>query len=64
MTLTDNDPMPFGKHKGTPMANVPDHYLKWLHAEISLELMRGRKISQEQQSVLDYIQDYGIENLK
>lgn len=29
--LTDNDTMPFGKHKGTKMANVPDSYLLWLH---------------------------------
>lgn len=28
--LTDNSPMPWGKHKGTAMANVPAHYLLWL----------------------------------
>ena len=31
MTLTDNSPMPFGKYKGTAMANVPADYLIWLH---------------------------------
>lgn len=29
--LTDNDIMPFGKHKGIKMANVPDSYLLWLY---------------------------------
>lgn len=29
--LSDNDPMPFGKHQGTKMANVPADYLLWLH---------------------------------
>ncbi|MEO6522194.1 MAG: DUF3820 family protein [Mucilaginibacter sp.] len=30
---TDNTPMPWGKHKGVALANVPDDYLKWLHVE-------------------------------
>ena len=29
MVLTDESPMPFGKHKGTTMANVPAKYLQW-----------------------------------
>jgi len=28
--LTDKDPMPFGKHKGTWMQYVPAGYLHWL----------------------------------
>lgn len=28
--LTDNSPMPFGKHRGTKMANVPASYLLWM----------------------------------
>jgi uncharacterized protein (DUF3820 family) len=32
-TLTDNSPMPFGKHKGEKMANVPAAYLMWLYDE-------------------------------
>lgn len=28
--LTDTDPMPFGKYKGTPMQDVPAFYLHWL----------------------------------
>ena len=27
--LTDNDPMPFGKHKGRKMIDVPPSYLLW-----------------------------------
>lgn len=29
-TLDDLDPMPFGKHKGTSMQDVPASYLHWL----------------------------------
>ena len=29
--MTDSSLMPFGAHKGQKMANVPDHYLKWLY---------------------------------
>ena len=28
--LQDTDPMPFGKHKGEPMQDVPASYLHWL----------------------------------
>ena len=31
MALTDQSPMPYGKHKGTAMANVPSQYLLWLY---------------------------------
>lgn len=29
--LKDTDPMPYGKHKGIAMANVPASYLLWLY---------------------------------
>lgn len=29
--LTDNSLMPYGKHKGEKMANVPASYLIWLY---------------------------------
>jgi hypothetical protein len=32
--ITDNTPMPFGKHRGKKMANVPAPYLLWLHNSI------------------------------
>lgn len=28
--MDDDDLMPFGKHQGTPMGEVPAHYLDWL----------------------------------
>jgi len=28
--ITDNSTMPFGKHKGEKMANVPPEYLIWI----------------------------------
>ena len=28
--LTDTSPMPFGKHAGTPMQDVPASYFHWL----------------------------------
>jgi hypothetical protein len=30
---TDLDLMPFGKHKGEPMQDVPAHYLRWWWTE-------------------------------
>ena len=31
--MDDNSPMPFGKYKGTALANVPANYLLWLLRE-------------------------------
>lgn len=28
--LIDTDPMPFGKHRGEPLQDVPARYLAWL----------------------------------
>lgn len=33
VTYTDATPMPFGKHKGVALANVPADYLLWLHKD-------------------------------
>jgi len=33
MKLTDQDPMPSGKHEGTPMGQVPAEYLDWLDGQ-------------------------------
>lgn len=51
--LTDDDKMPFGKHKGTAMKSVPAQYLLWLYGE-----MEAKK--QSQGPVYGYIK----ENLK
>lgn len=29
--FNDESIMPFGIHKGKALANIPDHYLKWLY---------------------------------
>lgn len=31
LPMTDQSLMPFGKHKGKALANVPAHYLLWLY---------------------------------
>lgn len=31
MILTDESPMPWGKHKGTPMKDVPASYLLFMY---------------------------------
>jgi len=53
MTLTDNDPMPFGKHKGTAMANVPADYLMWLWKKQGTT----KPFGEAAQAVMDYILD-------
>jgi len=44
--LTDKSPMPYGRHKGVEMANVPASYLMWLY--------ENDKCTDE---VRDYIED-------
>ena len=39
MLLKDDSPMPFGKHKGTLMANVPADYLIWLYENQKCDLI-------------------------
>ena len=36
-TLTDADRMPFGKHKGLKMQEVPAQYLHWLWTEANFQ---------------------------
>lgn len=45
--LTDTDPMPFGKHKGVPMQDVPASYFHYLWTN-------GMKEDKES-AVADYI---------
>ena len=51
--LTDEYEMPFGKYKGTKMANVPASYLVYIYEN---GLREG--------NVKDYIEDIGIKELK
>lgn len=34
LPMTDDSPMPFGKFKGKPLANVPAHYLLWVYENV------------------------------
>ena len=48
--LEDKSPMPFGKYKGTAMANVDADYLLFLY-----ELNRGNKTHGKMTDVMTYI---------
>lgn len=39
--MKDTDLMPFGKHKGIAMANVPASYLFWLWENASVGVRKG-----------------------
>ena len=54
--LTDTDPMPYGKFKGTPMSDVPANYLHWIWNN-------GGKHQTATDRVADYIQR-NLEGLK
>lgn len=45
MILTDTSPMPFGKHKGELMANVPASYLIWLYNQGAPKPFEGVKLA-------------------
>jgi uncharacterized protein (DUF3820 family) len=62
--LHDTDPMPFGKYQGTPMANVPDNYLLWLHSKYMDDVAAGKEIIGDSHRVLIYIEGFGVKNLK
>lgn len=52
VALGPDDAMPFGKHQGTLMRDLPSHYLRWAHGNLtpSTPAMRG---------VLAYIEEHG-----
>lgn len=64
--MKDTDLMPFGKYKGTPMANVPDDYLLWIYDKLQIDQKKNIPNSEraQNQQIIDYIEDYGVENLK
>lgn len=62
--MKDTDLMPFGKYKGTPMANVPDSYLLWLYGELKEGERKGIKKMEGHDNIVSYVEDYGVENLK
>lgn len=52
MTITDNSPMPFGKHEGEKMANVPAPYLLNLKRRFRFVQPCGKL-----KAVMDYIEE-------
>jgi uncharacterized protein (DUF3820 family) len=48
--LTDKSPMPFGKHEGILMGEVPARYLDWFAGECKRD-----EASDDALAVLDYI---------
>jgi hypothetical protein len=52
--LEDTDPMPFGKHKGRPMKDVPAYYLHWFWSENQIGSAH-RRAEYADSPVMDYI---------
>lgn len=53
--FTDTDLMPFGKHKGVAMANVPAAYLIWLRDELNHTAPNKRTLNQK--LIIGYVED-------
>ena len=53
MALTDESIMPFGKHKGKEMANVPASYLLWIYDEWTLTNPRFGFVHQEVKAYIE-----------
>lgn len=60
--MKDTDLMPFGKHKGEAMANVPASYLVWFYDENIKK--PAFKVGLEGLKVLKYCQETGIDHLR
>ena len=57
MILEDLSPMPFGKHKGDDMEDVPAQYLMWLWNQNEEDYNLERHMSTNKKAVMDYIKD-------
>ncbi|MEC7753833.1 MAG: DUF3820 family protein [Bacteroidota bacterium] len=55
--MTDTDLMPFGKYKGTAMANVPDDYLMWFWKKNVREYNLGVLTGSWNKQLMAYIED-------
>lgn len=56
MTLNDQSRMPFGKHKGKAMEDVPADYLLWLWDETDMH-NREKQYTEDGFAVHDYIKE-------
>ena len=54
--VEDNDPIPFGKHEGTLMKDVPADYLIWMNDNLVEREGMGQKLRDDERAVLNYIQ--------
>lgn len=49
--------MPFGKHKGKHLKDVPDDYLLWLYDNYQSWIQKKKKLNNTQRGLLAYIED-------
>jgi len=57
--VKDTDPMPWGKHKGIPMQDVPASYFFWLWTERGMERNRFDPVADYIRKNLDVLkQEY------
>lgn len=57
--MKDTDPMPWGKHKGIPMQDVPASYFFWLWTEREMEHNRFDPVADYIRKNLDVLkQEY------
>lgn len=52
--MNDYSIMPFGKHKGKQLINVPDNYLLWLYHENNLSHAQLKEYIEDNLDVLDW----------
>lgn len=57
--LDDNDPMPFGEHKGKKMADIPASYLLWYRDNGSPGNVKDYAILNEDTLLEEYTRDHG-----
>lgn len=53
MSFTDETTMPFGKHYGKELQDVPARYLLWFKGELEDKI----SLNDDEQNLLDYISD-------
>jgi len=46
--ITAQTQMPFGKHKGKPIASIPAEYLSWLQNQIQLKFHKNRTLQEKE----------------
>ena len=57
MVYTDRSIMPFGKHKGKQLEQVPDDYLLFLQGHYVSWLKMGKRLTVTQLRLYQYLKD-------